>query len=86
MTVAVVFTSVFSYYYLKYDHIIDQKFKGQVFSNSAKIYAIPETVQVGEKMPGRRPVGSPKKCVVYCRKNGPLPRSDARSMCGWGAH
>ena len=50
VTVAVVFTSVFSYYYLKYDHIIDQKFKGQVFSNSAKIYAIPETVQVGEKI------------------------------------
>src|SRR5437867_10697657 len=36
-------------------------------------------VQVGEKMPGRGPVGSPKKCVIYCRKNGPLPRSDARS-------
>jgi penicillin-binding protein 1B len=50
VTVAVVFTSVFSYFYLKYDHIIDQKFKGQVFSNSAKIYAIPETVQVGEKI------------------------------------
>src|SRR2546426_1442354 len=42
-------------------------------------------VQVGEKMPGRRPVGSPKKCVIYCRKNGPLPRSDARSTSGWGA-
>ena len=36
-------------------------------------------VQMGDKMPGRRPVGSPKKCEIYCRNNGPIPRSDARS-------
>jgi penicillin-binding protein 1B len=40
----------FTYFYVKYDRIIDQKFKGTIFSNSAKIYAIPEAVQVGEKI------------------------------------
>ncbi|PYX16256.1 MAG: penicillin-binding protein [Acidobacteria bacterium] len=69
VTVAVVFTSVFSYYYLKYDHIIDQKFKGQVFSNSAKIYAIPETVQVGEKIDARE-IAVRLRRAAYAEKDG----------------
>ena len=50
---AATFAGVFSYYYVKYDRLIDQKFKGPVFSNSAKIYAIPHAVQVGEKIEPR---------------------------------
>jgi len=69
VTVAVVFTSMFSYYYLKYDHIIDQKFKGQVFSNSAKIYAIPETVQVGEKIDARE-IAVRLRRAAYAEKDG----------------
>jgi len=49
--VLVVFiTGVFSYYYIKYDRIIEQRFRGPVFSNAAKIYAIPTTVKAGEKI------------------------------------
>jgi penicillin-binding protein 1B len=40
----------FSYYYIKYDRIIDQRFKGPVFSSSAKIYATPRAIRVGEKV------------------------------------
>ena len=40
----------FSYFYIKYERIIDQRFKGQVFSTSAKIYAIPRIVKLGEKI------------------------------------
>jgi penicillin-binding protein 1B len=40
----------FTYYYIKFDRVIEQKFKGPVFSNSAKIYAIPQAVRVGEKI------------------------------------
>ena len=40
----------FSYYYVKYDRIIDQRFKGPVFSNTARIYAAPPEVRVGEKI------------------------------------
>ena len=46
LTFAVVFRGAFSYYYVKYERIIAHRFKGQVFSNSAKIYAIPEVVRM----------------------------------------
>jgi len=40
---------IFSYYYVKYDRIIEERFKSPAFSNSARIYARPRTVHVGEK-------------------------------------
>jgi len=43
----------FSYYYIKYDRIIEQRFRGQVFSSSAKIYARPRSVEVGENITAR---------------------------------
>lgn len=43
----------FSYYYIKYDRIIDQRFRGQIFSSSAKIYARPRSVEVGENVTAR---------------------------------
>jgi penicillin-binding protein 1B len=55
--------SVFSYFYVKYDRIIDARFKGQVFSNSAKIYAIPRSVRVGEKI-------DPKEIAIQLRRAG----------------
>ena len=51
--VAVGASAWFSYYYIKYDRIIDQRFRGQVFSSSAKIYARAETVKVGENITAR---------------------------------
>lgn len=44
---------VFSYFYVKYDRIIDERFRSPVFSNSAKIYAIPRAVRVGQKIDAR---------------------------------
>ena len=44
---AIAFVVVFSYYYVKYDRIIERRFKGPVFANAAKIYAAPQTVSVG---------------------------------------
>ena len=38
----------FSYYYIKYDRIISRRFSGAVFSNSAKIYAIPRVLRPGD--------------------------------------
>ncbi|HXY03604.1 MAG TPA: PBP1A family penicillin-binding protein [Terriglobales bacterium] len=43
----------FSYYYIKYDRIIEQRFRGQVFSSSARIYARPKSVEVGENITAR---------------------------------
>lgn len=40
---------IFAYWYVKYDRIIDQRFRGPVFATSARIYASPEIVRVGSK-------------------------------------
>jgi len=47
---ALAFVAFFSYFYVKYDRIIEARFKGPVFANAAKIYAQPQTVAVGEKV------------------------------------
>jgi penicillin-binding protein 1B len=39
----------FTYYYVKFGRMIDQRFKGAVFGNSARIYAIARPVHIGEK-------------------------------------
>ena len=49
LILAVVFASAFSYYYVKYERIIAHRFEGSVFANSAKIYARPVSIAVGEK-------------------------------------
>ena len=41
---------VFAWYYVKYDRIVTRRMHGQIFSNASKIYALPETVQAGEKL------------------------------------
>lgn len=40
---------VFSFYYIKYQKIVDQRMSGQIFANNAKIYAQPRNVRVGQK-------------------------------------
>src|SRR5207253_347401 len=61
--------SVFTYYYIQFDRIIEQRFKGQVFSNSAKIYAIPHAVHVGEKI-GSKEVAVELRHAGYTDKDG----------------
>ena len=63
IVIAVTVGGVFSFYYIKYDRIIEQRFKGQVFNNSAKIYAIPRSVRVGEKI-------EPKEIASQLRQAG----------------
>jgi penicillin-binding protein 1B len=41
---------VFSYLYVKYDHVIAKRFSNPIFSNSARIYAIPKTVRPGQTL------------------------------------
>ena len=49
LVAAVGFSASFCYFYIKYDRIITQRFRSPVFSNSAKIYAIPRTIHDGNK-------------------------------------
>lgn len=48
IAIAIVYVFVFTYYYLKYEKIIDTRLRGQLISNSARIYARPRSVWVGE--------------------------------------
>ncbi len=49
LVAAVAVGAFFCYFYVKYDRIIVQRFRTSVFTNSAKIYAIPRTVHDGDK-------------------------------------
>jgi penicillin-binding protein 1B len=53
LILAVSFTVLFSYFYIKYDRIIERRFRSPVFANSAKIYALPKTVRNGEQIEAR---------------------------------
>jgi penicillin-binding protein 1B len=39
---------VFTFYYVKYERIIDERMNGPIFGNSARIYARPQTLRVGQ--------------------------------------
>jgi penicillin-binding protein 1B len=71
------FTAVFSYYYVAYDRIIEARFKGPVFANSAKIYAIPKTVRVGEKISVEE-IAAELRRAGYTDKEGQSPTGSYR--------
>jgi penicillin-binding protein 1B len=71
----------FSYYYIKYDRIIDQRFKGPVFSSSAKIYAIPRTVKVGQKV-DLREIANQLRRAGYAENDGQSPMGNYRPLNG----
>jgi penicillin-binding protein 1B len=43
------FACVFGYYYVKYQHIVDQRLEKPLFENTAKIYAAPQELRAGQK-------------------------------------
>ena len=42
--------SVFGYYYVKYQRIVDNRLKQPIFAKTAKIYAAPREVRPGQKL------------------------------------
>ncbi len=59
----------FSYFYIKYDRIIAQRFRTPVFTNAAKIYAQPRTLHDGEKADARE-IASALRRAGYSEKDG----------------
>lgn len=49
LLVFLVGAGVFTYYYVRYDRIVDARIRGPIFSTSAKIYARPPVVSVGDR-------------------------------------
>ena len=60
----------FSYFYVKYDRIIEQRFSGPVFSSSARIYALPHTVKLGERI-------DVHEIVAQLQRAGYAPKGDS---------
>ncbi|MGA9127852.1 MAG: transglycosylase domain-containing protein [Terracidiphilus sp.] len=48
--VALACISVFGYFYIKYQHVVDDRLKQPIFANTAKIYAAPREVRPGQKL------------------------------------
>jgi penicillin-binding protein 1B len=48
--VALIALSVFTHYYSKYAHVVDERLKQPLFANTAKIYAAPREVRPGQKL------------------------------------
>jgi penicillin-binding protein 1B len=69
LILAVSFTVLFSYFYIKYDRIIEKRFRSPVFANSAKIYALPKTVRDGEQIEARE-IATELRRAGYSDKEG----------------
>ena len=64
--------SVFAYFYVKYQHIVDARLKQPIFANTAKIYAAPREVRPGKSSPC---AGLPTSCseAGYTGDGAPQP-------------
>jgi penicillin-binding protein 1B len=51
LSASLVVVGFFAYWYVKYDRIIEQRFRGPAFATAAKIFAAPPVVRVGSKLP-----------------------------------
>ena len=69
LVLAVSFTFIFSYFYIKYDRIIEKRFRTPVFANSAKIYALPRVVRDGEKIEAKQ-IAAELRRAGYSDKEG----------------
>jgi penicillin-binding protein 1B len=69
---------IFAYYYVTFGRMIDQRFKGPVFGNSARIYAIPHAVQVGEKIEPHEIVAELRRAGYSDYSRGPSPMGTYR--------
>ena len=62
LSISLLVVGFFSYWYVKYDRIIEQRFRDPVFANSAKIYAGPRVVRVGSSV--HDPATWPPSCAT----------------------
>ena len=66
---AITLGGFFCYFYIKYDRIIAQRFRSPVFSNSAKIYALPRTIHDGDKASAKE-IAALLRHAGYSEKDG----------------
>jgi len=78
-SLAIAIIGVFSYFYVKYDRVIEKRFSSPVFSNSARIYAIPKTVRPGEVVDTRE-IAADLRHAGYSERDGGSPLGSYRLL------
>ena len=78
-TLAIAIVGVFSYFYVKYDRVIEKRFSSPVFANSARIYAIPKTIRPGEVMDTRE-IAADLRHAGYSDREGGSPLGSYRLL------
>jgi penicillin-binding protein 1B len=81
LILAVSFTIVFSYFYIKYDRVIQKRFQTPVFANSAKIYALPQVVRDGQQIEAKA-IAADLRRAGYSDKDGESNLGTYRLMKG----
>jgi len=72
LSVSLVVVGFFVYWYVKYDRIIEQRFRSPVFASSAKIFAAPRLVKVGSKS-SVSDIAAQLRHAGYAEKEGESP-------------
>ena len=77
LSASLVVVGIFAYWYVKYDRIIEQRFRGPVFASSAKIFAAPPVVKVGSKLTVSE-IAAELRHAGYSEKQGETPLGSYR--------
>src|SRR5260370_25621209 len=72
LSLSLLVVGFFVYWYVKYDRIIEQRFRGPVFASSAKIFASPQVVKIGSKLTVSE-VAAELRHAGYSEKEGESP-------------
>ncbi len=78
-TLSILIVGTFSYFYVKYERAIVKRFSSPVFSNSARIYALPKTVRPGQKAEARA-IAAELRHAGYSEKEGQSPLGSYRLL------
>ncbi|MGC2645991.1 MAG: penicillin-binding protein, partial [Candidatus Sulfotelmatobacter sp.] len=81
LVAAIALGGSFSYFYIKYDRIIAQRFRSPVFTNSAKIYALPRTVHDGDETSAKE-IATDLRRAGYTDNEGESPLGRFRMISG----
>jgi penicillin-binding protein 1B len=64
---------VFTFYYIKYSHMIDARLSGRVLQNTTQIFSAPEHVSVGQAI-------SIEELSTYLQRTGYRPEADENAL------
>jgi penicillin-binding protein 1B len=77
LSLSLLVVAFFAFWYVKYDRIIEQRFRAPAFASSAKIFAAPQLVRVGSKLTVAQ-IAAQLRHAGYSEKEGESPLGSYR--------